>query len=123
MRELQERYKEKKKKLYHVFVDLESAFDRVPREVIEERRRKGLEELVRKARLKVVWICEAKRRTHPETSNELRGREQKTTRKAEENVEKGGGGRYEDAEHHRRDGYGQATYFFRPAPSLGIKGR
>ena len=35
LRQLQEKYREKKKKLYHVFVDLEKAFDLVPMEVIE----------------------------------------------------------------------------------------
>ena len=35
MRQLQERFSEKKKKLYHVFVDLEKAFDQVPRKAIE----------------------------------------------------------------------------------------
>ncbi len=57
----------------------------------------------------MVWTCEAKRRTHSETSTELGGGGQKTTRKAKEDVEKGGAGRYEDAEHHGRDGYGQAA--------------
>ena len=49
LRQLQEKYREKKKKLYHVFVDLEKAFDRVPREVIEWalRRQRVSEKLVR----------------------------------------------------------------------------
>ena len=34
MRQMQEKYGEKKRKLYHIFVDLEKAFDRVPREAI-----------------------------------------------------------------------------------------
>ena len=35
VRQLQEKYTEKKRKLYHVFVDLEKAFDRIPRKAIE----------------------------------------------------------------------------------------
>ena len=35
LRQLQEKYLEKKKKLFHVFVDLEKAFDRIPRKAIE----------------------------------------------------------------------------------------
>ena len=34
MRQLQERYGGKKKELFHIFVDLEKAFNRVPREAI-----------------------------------------------------------------------------------------
>ena len=34
LRQLQEKYLEKKKTLFHVFMDLEKAFDRVPREVV-----------------------------------------------------------------------------------------
>ena len=34
MRQLQEKFYEKRKKLYHVFVDLEKAFDRIPRAAI-----------------------------------------------------------------------------------------
>ena len=34
LRRLQEKYGEKKRKLYHIFVDLEKAFDRVPRKAI-----------------------------------------------------------------------------------------
>ena len=33
MRQVQEKHQEKKKKLYYAFVNLEEAFDRVPREV------------------------------------------------------------------------------------------
>ena len=35
VRQLQEKYRAKKKELFYVFVDLEKAFDRVPREVVE----------------------------------------------------------------------------------------
>ena len=35
LRRLQEKYGEKKRKLYHIFIDLEKAFDRVPRKSIE----------------------------------------------------------------------------------------
>ena len=34
MRQVQEKHQAKKKKLYYAFVDLEKAFDRVPREVV-----------------------------------------------------------------------------------------
>ena len=48
-RQLQQKYSEKKKRLYHIFVDLEKAFDRVPREAIGWALRRQLvpEKLVR----------------------------------------------------------------------------
>ena len=35
VRHLQEKHSEKKRKLYHIFVDLEKAFDKIPRKAIE----------------------------------------------------------------------------------------
>ena len=44
-RQLQERYREKHRELWWAFVDLEKAFDRVPRKVVEWAMRKlGVEE-------------------------------------------------------------------------------
>ena len=45
MRQLQEKYREKKKNLFFAFIDLEKAFNRVPREVISwAMRQLGIEE-------------------------------------------------------------------------------
>jgi len=47
---LQKKYSQKKRKLYHVFVDLEKAFDKVPKKVIEwALRRKGIPKIMVKA--------------------------------------------------------------------------
>ena len=45
LRRLTEKFKDKNKKLFFIFVDLEKAFDRVPREAIRfALRRKGVQE-------------------------------------------------------------------------------
>ena len=50
MRIMQEEYRDKKKKLYICFVDIEKAFDRVPRNVIQwAMRKKGLPQVTVKA--------------------------------------------------------------------------
>ena len=47
---MQEEYRDKKKKFYMCFVDIEKAFDRVPRKVMEwAMRKKGLPEVIVRA--------------------------------------------------------------------------
>ena len=54
VRQMQENFRVKGKKLYFGFVDLEKAFDRVPREVIRQAMRKlGVEEWL----IAAVVIC------------------------------------------------------------------
>ena len=56
VRRMQEEYQKKEKKLYMCFVDLEKAFDRVPRKVMEwAMRKKGLLEVIVQA---VMSLCE-----------------------------------------------------------------
>ena len=55
VRRMQEEYQKKDKKLYMCFVDMEKAFDRVPRKVLEwAMRMKGLSELVART---VMSLC------------------------------------------------------------------
>jgi len=56
VRRLKEEYSQKDKKLYMWFVDLEKAFDRIPRKVVEwSLRMKGVPEVIVKA---VLSLCE-----------------------------------------------------------------
>ena len=66
LRMLQEKYSQKEKKLYHVFVDLEKAFDRVPRKVIEwALRRKRIPERM----VEAVMALYVESRTRVKTSD------------------------------------------------------
>ena len=59
LRRMQEEFSEREKKLYMCFVDLEKAFDRVPRKVMEwALRKKSLLEVLVKA---VMSLCEGSR--------------------------------------------------------------
>ena len=50
VRRMQEKYRDKKKKLYMCFVDIEKAFDRVLKKVMEwAKRKKGLPEVIVRA--------------------------------------------------------------------------
>jgi hypothetical protein len=66
IRQLQEKYREKRKKLYFGFVDLEKAFDRVPREIVKWALRKlGVEEWL----IRAVMAMYEKARTVIRTKN------------------------------------------------------
>ena len=71
VRQLQEKFA-RKKKLYHIFVDLEKAFDRVPREVIAwALRRKGITEGMVEAIMALYVETKSRVRTVAGTSEEF----------------------------------------------------
>ena len=72
IRQLQEKYNQKKKKLYHIFVDLEKAFDRVPREIIEwALRRKEIPERMVRAIMALYAGTTSRVKTTAGTSGEF----------------------------------------------------
>ena len=72
VRQLQEKFARKKKKLYHIFVDLEKAFDRVSRDVIAwALRRKGITEGMVEAIMALYVETKSRVRTVAGTSEEF----------------------------------------------------
>jgi len=70
VRQLQEKHLQEKKKLYYCFVDLEKAFDRVPRRVIEfALRKKVIEEKLVKAVKRLFEGAKARVRVESELSD------------------------------------------------------
>ena len=66
---MQEEYRDKKKKLYMCFVNIEKAFDRVPRKVIERAmRKKGLPEVIVRAVMSLYHEAKTKVRVGSELS-------------------------------------------------------
>jgi len=65
VRQLQEKYNQKKRKLYHIFIDLEKAFDRVPRKVIEWALRR---KMVPERMVKAIMALYAETRTRVKTA-------------------------------------------------------
>ena len=69
---MQDEYRSKKKKLYLCFVDIEEAFDRVPRKVIEwVMRKKGLPEVIVRAVMSLYHGAKTKVRVGSELSQEF----------------------------------------------------
>ena len=72
MRRMQEEYKEKDKKFYMCFMDLEKAFDRVPRRVMQwALRKKGLPEILVKAVMSLYEGLKTKVKVGSELSEEF----------------------------------------------------
>ncbi len=72
MRQLQEKYGAKKRKLYHIFVDLEKAFDRVPREaIVWALRRQNIPEKLIKLVMALYMNSRSKVKTAAGVSEEL----------------------------------------------------
>ena len=72
VRRMQEEYRDKKKKLYMIFVDIEKAFDRVPRKVMEwAMRKKGLPEVIAGAIMSLYYGAKTKVQVGYELSREF----------------------------------------------------
>ena len=72
LRQLQEKYLENDKELYFVFVDLEKAFGRIPRVLIESSlRRKGVVEYYVNAVMKMYWEVLSQVKVEGEDSKEF----------------------------------------------------
>ena len=72
VRIMQEEYRDKKKKLYMCFVDIEKAFDRVPRKVMEwAMGKKGLIEVIARAVMSLYHRAKTKVRVGFELSQEF----------------------------------------------------
>ena len=72
LRRLQEEYRDKGKKLYMCFVDLEKAFDRVPRKVMEwAMRKRGLPEAIVRAVMSLYEGARTRVRVGSELSEEF----------------------------------------------------
>ena len=72
LRRLQEEYRDKGKKLYMCFVDLEKAFDRVPRKVMQwAMRKRGLPETIVRAVMSLYKGARTRVRVGSELSEEF----------------------------------------------------
>ena len=72
VRRMQEEYRNNKKKLYICFVDIEKAFDRVPRKVMEwAMRKKGLPEVIVRAVMSLYHGAKTKFRVGSESPEEF----------------------------------------------------
>ena len=75
LRRMQEKFREKEQKLYMCFVDLEKAFDRVPRKVMEwVLRKKGLAEVLVQAVISLYEGSRTKVRVGSGASEEFWGK-------------------------------------------------
>ena len=72
IRQIQEKFSQKKKKLYHIFVDLEKAFDRVPRKaILWALRRQGVPERLAAAVMALYVGTKSKVKTAAGTSQDF----------------------------------------------------